>query len=106
MLTSLVFSLALTAAPSSGLPAASDQWLQVDPFRSNTTVATTVALLAGTFGHPDQALRRSAGEYMRFDLRVPKGSDVILDQVLETGPLLCRLDMVRLGLGDDSYLLA
>ncbi len=106
MLTPALFCLVLMAAPAPAAPAATDQWLQIDPFRSDTTVTTKVALLTGSFDHPDQVLRRSADEYVRLDLRVPKGSDVILDNVLQTGPLLFSLDMVRLGLGADSYLLA
>jgi hypothetical protein len=98
----LVFSAAVSSDPGS----ARDQWLQVDPFRSAIPVTTSVELFTGDFEHPELVQRRPATQYVRFDLRVPRGSDPMLDRLLETGPAICTLDMARLGLGANTYVLA
>jgi hypothetical protein len=84
-----------------------DRWLQVDPFRSSTTPVTSVSLFGGDpLGHPEQLGGHPRAAIGRFELRVPKGSDSMLDQLRDDSLWLVRIDMKHMELGDDSYFVA
>jgi hypothetical protein len=79
----------------------------VEPFRSSTAPETSISLLGGDpLGRPEQLSQHPRAAVSRFELRVPKGSDSMLDQLRDDTPWLVQLDMKRLGLGDDSYFVA
>jgi len=98
---------ALLSAATPGRPAIPDHWLQIDPFRSPADVVTSVYLLAGVrFDEGKRVTPSKATDFTRCELREPQGNDAILDRVHAGAPELLRLDMERLALGANSYLLA
>lgn len=102
----LLATTLLVAAPASTTDGLSDRWLRVDPFRSSATVVTTVYLWSGDPAHPAQPKQVKQSDLGRLEMRTPKGSDVMMDQLHADTAWLVRLDMQRLGLGDDTYLIA
>jgi hypothetical protein len=107
----MLLALWLTSLLTAGSPATTVRpavhWLQVDPFRSDREVVTSLYLVGeGPTGQRDDHLKLSRDEVTRFELRVRKGSDAMIDHIEQGSPWIARIDMPQLHLGDDTYMVA
>jgi hypothetical protein len=106
LLTPLLASLLAAGTPSETLRPAV-QWLRVDPFRSEAMVVTSVSLVGdGPAGQKEEHLQLHPTEVTRFELRVHKGSDAIVDHLEQGSAWIAHIDMPKLHLGDDTYVVA